>query len=86
MRWNIRFQLSLRDIEELLFERGVIVSYAANVVLFHFTEACMQQAILYVRVAFLYVSVVSICGWRSYILVPIFCKHRPGHFRSVVRR
>jgi putative transposase len=27
-RWYFRFQLSLRDIEELLFERGVIVSYA----------------------------------------------------------
>uniref|UniRef100_UPI00358F99DB IS6 family transposase n=1 Tax=Burkholderia glumae TaxID=337 RepID=UPI00358F99DB len=27
MRWYFRFQLSLRDIEELLFERGVIVSY-----------------------------------------------------------
>jgi putative transposase len=26
-RWYFRFQLSLRDIEELLFERGVIVSY-----------------------------------------------------------
>ncbi len=25
--WYFRFQLSLRDIEELLFERGVIVSY-----------------------------------------------------------
>jgi putative transposase len=28
VRWYLRFQLSLRDIEELLFERGVIVSYA----------------------------------------------------------
>jgi putative transposase len=27
MRWYFRFQLSLRDIEELLFDRGVIVSY-----------------------------------------------------------
>ena len=27
MRWYFRFQLSLRDIEELLFERGVIVTY-----------------------------------------------------------
>src|ERR1700737_1531423 len=27
VRWYFRFQLSLRDIEELLFERGVIVSY-----------------------------------------------------------
>jgi transposase-like protein len=27
VRWHFRFQLSLRDIEELLFERGVIVSY-----------------------------------------------------------
>ena len=27
MRWYFRFNLSLRDIEELLFERGVIVSY-----------------------------------------------------------
>lgn len=27
MRWYFRFQLSLRDIEELLFERGVVVSY-----------------------------------------------------------
>ncbi|PRX97646.1 DDE superfamily endonuclease [Paraburkholderia sp. BL25I1N1] len=26
-RWYYRFQLSLRDIEELLFERGVIVSH-----------------------------------------------------------
>ena len=26
-RWYFRFQLSLRDIEELLFERGIIVSY-----------------------------------------------------------
>lgn len=26
VRWYCRFQLSLRDIEELLFERGVIVS------------------------------------------------------------
>jgi len=26
-RWYFRFQLSLRDIAELLFERGVIVSY-----------------------------------------------------------
>jgi putative transposase len=28
VRWYFRFQLSLRGIEELLFERGVIVSYA----------------------------------------------------------
>lgn len=27
VRWYFRFQFSLRDIEELLFERGVIVSY-----------------------------------------------------------
>ena len=27
VRWYFRFQLSLRDIEELLFERGVVVSY-----------------------------------------------------------
>jgi putative transposase len=27
VRWYFRFQLSLRDIEELLFDRGVIVSY-----------------------------------------------------------
>ncbi|PRE89407.1 IS6 family transposase, partial [Burkholderia gladioli] len=27
VRWYFRFQLSLRGIEELLFERGVIVSY-----------------------------------------------------------
>ena len=27
VRWYFRFQLSLRDIEELLFERGVLVSY-----------------------------------------------------------
>jgi len=27
VRWCFRFQLSLRDIEELLFQRGVIVSY-----------------------------------------------------------
>lgn len=27
VRWYFRFQLSLRDIEELLFERGVIVNY-----------------------------------------------------------
>ncbi|MGO4157018.1 IS6 family transposase [Cupriavidus sp. YAF13] len=27
VRWYFRFNLSLRDIEELLFERGVIVSY-----------------------------------------------------------
>lgn len=27
MLWYFRFQLSLRDIEELLFERGVIVGY-----------------------------------------------------------
>jgi hypothetical protein len=27
-RWYFQFQLSLRDIEELLFERGVIVSYS----------------------------------------------------------
>jgi len=28
VRWYLRFQLSLRDIEELLLEHGVIVSYA----------------------------------------------------------
>jgi putative transposase len=27
VRWYFRFQLSLRDTEELLFERGVIVTY-----------------------------------------------------------
>ncbi|HKR42485.1 MAG TPA: IS6 family transposase [Paraburkholderia sp.] len=27
VRWYFRFQLSLRDVEELLFERGVIVTY-----------------------------------------------------------
>ncbi|MGF6666208.1 transposase-like protein [Paraburkholderia atlantica] len=27
VRWYFRFQLSLRDIEELPFERGVVVSY-----------------------------------------------------------
>ncbi len=27
VRWYFRFQLSLRDIEELLFERGVSVSH-----------------------------------------------------------
>ena len=27
VRWYYRFQLSLRDIEEPLFERGVVVSY-----------------------------------------------------------
>jgi putative transposase len=27
VRWYFRFHLSLRDIEELLFERGVIVTY-----------------------------------------------------------
>ncbi|SIT48483.1 hypothetical protein BN2475_1040013 [Paraburkholderia ribeironis] len=27
VRWYYRFQLSLRDVEELLFERGVVVSY-----------------------------------------------------------
>jgi putative transposase len=27
VRWYFRFQLSLRDIEEWLFERGIIVSY-----------------------------------------------------------
>jgi putative transposase len=26
VRWYYRFQLSLRDIEELLFERGVVVT------------------------------------------------------------
>ena len=26
VRWYFRFQLSLRDIEELLFERGVVVT------------------------------------------------------------
>ncbi|MGF6506206.1 transposase-like protein [Paraburkholderia sp. 32] len=29
VRWFFRFQLSLRDIEELLFERGVVVSHEA---------------------------------------------------------
>jgi putative transposase len=28
VRWYFRFQTSLRDIDELLFERGVIVTYA----------------------------------------------------------
>jgi putative transposase len=27
VRWHFRFQFSLREIEKLLFERGVIVSY-----------------------------------------------------------
>ena len=27
VRWYFRFQLSFRDIEELLFERGIVVSY-----------------------------------------------------------
>jgi putative transposase len=27
VRWDCRYQLSLRDIEELLFERDMIVSY-----------------------------------------------------------
>ena len=27
VRWHFRFQLSLRDIEERLFERGVAVTY-----------------------------------------------------------
>ncbi len=27
VRWYFRFQLGLREIEELLFKRGVIVSY-----------------------------------------------------------
>ncbi len=27
VRWYFRFQLSLRDIEEFLFERGIVVSY-----------------------------------------------------------
>ncbi|ERJ39451.1 Mobile element protein [Burkholderia sp. AU4i] len=27
-RWHFCFPLSLRDIEELLFERGVVVSYS----------------------------------------------------------
>ncbi|MGF6298125.1 transposase-like protein [Paraburkholderia sp. WC7.3d] len=27
VRWHFRFQLSLRDIQELLFERGVVVSH-----------------------------------------------------------
>ena len=27
VRWYFRFQLSLRNIEELLFERGIVVSY-----------------------------------------------------------
>lgn len=28
VRWYYRFQLSLRNMEDLLFERGVVVSYA----------------------------------------------------------
>jgi putative transposase len=28
VRWYFRFSLSLRDIEELLLERGVVVMYA----------------------------------------------------------
>jgi putative transposase len=28
VRWYFRFRLSLRDIEELLFERGIVASYA----------------------------------------------------------
>jgi putative transposase len=28
VRWCFHFQLSLRDIEELLFDRGVVVSYS----------------------------------------------------------
>jgi putative transposase len=28
VRWYFRFSLSLRDIEELLLERGVVVTYA----------------------------------------------------------
>ena len=31
VRWYFRFQLSLRDIEELLFERGVTVTYETTV-------------------------------------------------------
>ncbi|MGF6292648.1 transposase-like protein [Paraburkholderia youngii] len=27
VRWYFRFQFSLRDIKELLFKRGVVVSY-----------------------------------------------------------
>jgi len=30
VRWYFRFQLSLRDIENRLFERGVIVTYASK--------------------------------------------------------
>src|SRR4051812_11806553 len=30
VRWYFRFQLSLRDIEELLFERGVTVTYETS--------------------------------------------------------
>ncbi|MCP2091940.1 UNVERIFIED_ORG: transposase-like protein [Paraburkholderia sediminicola] len=30
VRWYFRFQLSLRDIEELLFERGVMVTYETS--------------------------------------------------------
>jgi putative transposase len=30
VRWYCRFSLSLRDVEELLFERGVVVTYETN--------------------------------------------------------
>lgn len=30
VRWYFRFNLSLRDIEEFLFERGIIVSYETS--------------------------------------------------------
>jgi putative transposase len=30
VRWYFRFNLSLRDIEELLFERGVVVTYETS--------------------------------------------------------
>jgi len=32
VRWQFRFQLSLRDIKELLFERGVTVTYAPKAI------------------------------------------------------
>jgi putative transposase len=40
--WYFRFQLSLRDIEELLFERGVTVSYSARAL--HIGENGAPQA------------------------------------------
>ncbi len=30
VRWSFRFNLSLRDIEDLLLERGVSVTYESN--------------------------------------------------------